>query len=73
QQEGFLALQVSPWARVFINGRFYETTPLEKPIALAPGRYQLELIHEAYQTWRDSIEITPRQILRRDVKLVAKP
>lgn len=73
QQEGFLALQVSPWARVFINGRFYETTPLEKPIALAPGRYQVELIHEAYQTWRDSIEITPGQILRRDVKLIAKP
>jgi serine/threonine protein kinase len=40
---GKLSLEVIPWAKVYINGKYYETTPLEKPITLRAGKHTLIL------------------------------
>jgi hypothetical protein len=38
-------LQVVPWAVVFIDGALVDTTPIGRPIALAPGEHVIELRH----------------------------
>jgi serine/threonine-protein kinase len=40
---GTLSLEVSPWADVFIGGEQRDTTPLERPLILPPGRHTLTL------------------------------
>lgn len=71
-REGYIAFQVSPWARVFINGEYYDTTPLDEPVSLSPGKYKFELKNDAFHTWSDSIQITPERIIRREVRLQKK-
>lgn len=41
--EGFLKVVVKPWARVFIDGVFYDFTPFDRQIPLAPGRHRIGL------------------------------
>ena len=43
---GYLDLTVSPYARVFIDGRDYGETPFAAPIILVPGVHKLRLVHE---------------------------
>ncbi len=42
--EGALKLVVKPWADVYIDGKFYETTPIAQPIKLSAGEHRLKLI-----------------------------
>lgn len=71
-REGYIAFQVSPWARVYINEEYYDTTPLEGPISLSPGKYKFELKNDAFHSWSDSIMIAPEKIIRREVRLQKK-
>jgi eukaryotic-like serine/threonine-protein kinase len=41
--EGFVKVVVKPWARVFVDGTFYDFTPFDRPLALAPGRHRIGL------------------------------
>ncbi len=66
---GYLNLQVSPWAKVFVNGEYREDTPLQKPLALPAGKYEIRLENPGYQTWRDSVEIVAREIMTRRIAL----
>lgn len=42
---GQVTLEVSPWAQVYIDGVFRDTTPLDRPLILRPGTYALRLEH----------------------------
>ncbi len=66
---GYLDLHVSPWAKVFVNGEYREDTPLQKPLVLSPGKYEIRLENPGYQTWRDSIKIVAREVLTRRIAL----
>lgn len=68
-QKGFLHLQVVPWAEVYINGEYRETTPLKEPISLPSGKYEIKLINPGYQTWKDSVIILPGETITRQVFL----
>ncbi|MBD3384558.1 protein kinase [candidate division KSB1 bacterium] len=60
-QPGELYVECIPWARVIINGRIAETTPLEKAIKLYPGGYHLTLSHPRFPPLWRQIEIRPGQ------------
>jgi eukaryotic-like serine/threonine-protein kinase len=50
---GEYTLEISPWAEIFIDGVRYDTSPLDRPLILAPGERRLELRHPelgAYET-----------------------
>jgi serine/threonine-protein kinase len=47
--EGFVRIVVSPWARVFIDGEFYDYTPFAAPIALAPGEHTIGFRNPYYE------------------------
>jgi len=66
---GYLDLTVIPWAEVFLNGKYYETTPLDKAIHLARGDYLLTLRNPNFQTWQDSIQIVAGKTLEQKITL----
>jgi len=66
---GYLNLRVIPWAEVYINGQFYERTPLAKPISLPAGKYELKLTNPNFQIHIDSISIAAGETLARQVTL----
>ena len=54
---GYLDLRVHPWARVFIDGKYHETTPLSAPIALPEGQHIITLENPAFASIKDTIWI----------------
>ncbi len=66
---GYLNLQVSPWARIYIDGEYVETTPLQEPIALSAGRHVLRLVNPNFPVWEDTIEVRAGETLFRKVAL----
>ena len=72
-ENGLLDIQVTPWADIFINQRYKDTTPLEKPIKLPEGKYWIELVNTGYQTWSDSVSIVAGAELVKKVILEKRP
>ncbi len=54
---GFLSIRVLPWAKIYINGEYRETSPIEKPITLATGEHIITLTNPGYTSISDTIEI----------------
>lgn len=67
---GFLELQVIPWAEVYINDVYQETTPLSKPLSLRSGKHELKLVNPNFSTWTDSIEIKAGQTFTKQISLL---
>ena len=42
-RHGYIHVNATPWAEVWVDGGLYDTTPFATPIALKPGRHTLEL------------------------------
>ncbi len=64
-----LQLSVQPWGKVYLNGNFYGETPLHKPLVLKRGRYQLEIRHPGFESYREIIEAQRRTVIRRNINL----
>jgi len=69
---GFLEVQVIPWAEVYINNEYNETTPLNHPVSLPAGKYELKLMNPNFTTWTDSIKIEAGQTISRQISLLKK-
>ena len=70
--EGSLKISVRPWADVYIDGKFYETTPIAKPIQLSAGRHTLKLINPSFVTHEEVIVIEANKMLRKSIALTRK-
>ncbi|MGQ9534900.1 MAG: PEGA domain-containing protein [bacterium] len=70
--EGFLKITVKPWADVYIDGKFFETTPIAEPIRLSAGRHLLKLMNPLCQPYEEVIEISANQILKKNIELKPK-
>jgi serine/threonine protein kinase len=66
---GFLKLSVKPWAEIYLNGRYYERTPLDNPLKLSPGKYQLILRHPNRREYFNALAIKPGDTLALDVSM----
>jgi len=69
---GYLKISVRPWADVYIDGKFYETTPIAESIELAEGRHVLKLINPSFATHEEVITVVASETLRKSVELVPK-
>ncbi|TET44458.1 PEGA domain-containing protein [candidate division TA06 bacterium] len=54
---GYLMLKVHPWADVYIDGEYKDTTPLTKPIPLLPGKHLIKLIGPSSATWEKGVAL----------------
>lgn len=68
-RDGYLVLRVIPWAEVYIDGKYYETTPLKHPISLPAGKYELKLINPNFSARVDSVVIIAGETVSRQVTL----
>lgn len=66
---GFLAVEVRPWAEIYIDNQYRDSTPLENPIMLSSGKHLLELRHPQLSSYRDYITIEPEDTLRLQIVL----
>jgi len=46
---GYINCLATPWAEVYINDQYKDTTPIEKPIMLTPGKYQVRFKNPSFQ------------------------
>ena len=67
-----MKLTVKPWADVYIDGKYYETTPIAKPIILSAGKHALKLTNPSYKTFEQKIDIPPGKMLKKYVELQPK-
>ncbi len=68
-RSGFVMLHVLPWAKVYIDGKYLETTPFAAPQPLPVGKHEIRLMNPAFKTFVDSIEITPGETLEKRITL----
>jgi len=66
---GEFYIKCYPWAKVYLNNKFMETTPLTKNIITKSGSYLLTLIHPDYPKYSDSINIKPEELFFIEVNL----
>ncbi len=67
-QSGALELRVHPWAKVYIDNAYYETTPLTKPIALTAGIHVLRYENPNFAAIRDTVEIISGETIQKRVR-----
>jgi serine/threonine protein kinase len=56
---GFLKISAKPWAEIYLNGRYYDRTPLDNPVKLSPGQYQLILRHPNRKEYQATLTVKP--------------
>lgn len=42
----FLRFRVKPWARIYVDGKYFETTPTQKLLSVSPGRHKITFTHD---------------------------
>ncbi|MFH1808474.1 MAG: serine/threonine-protein kinase [Pseudomonadota bacterium] len=69
---GHLRVNVWPWARVFIDGAYVDTTPFMRALPLAPGRHVVELRNEHFRDERRVVEIEPDRTITFNIELTER-
>lgn len=64
-----LDLQVSPWGKVYIDGKYIGETPLQKPIYLTREKHVIEIKNQFYRTWRDTIDFREKAKVQKFIAL----
>lgn len=59
QGNGYVTVNVFPWAEVFINERSYGVTPLTAPISLPSGTYTITLRNSSFGTFSEPVTVKP--------------
>jgi serine/threonine-protein kinase len=54
---GFLNIRVLPWANIYIDGEYKETSPIDQPITLATGEHIVTLTNPNFVSIKDTIEV----------------
>lgn len=60
-ERGFLNLQCTPWAIVYINGDSLGPTPLNQPLELNTGYHQLRLVNPEFPDYETRVKIADGQ------------
>jgi len=64
-----LDLQVSPWGKVYIDGKYIGETPLQKPVYLTREKHVIEIKNQFYRTWRDTIDFRKKTKVQKFIAL----
>ncbi len=69
-ESGFLNVLVDPWADVYVDGQFVDTTPFSRPLRLSEGDHLIELKNPYFQSVARPIKMTSgtRETLRQTLQ-----
>jgi serine/threonine-protein kinase len=59
QGHSFIKLSVYPWAKVSIDGKYVDTTPIARPIRLKSGKHILSFSHSKFKSKTINIVLKP--------------
>lgn len=63
ENSGFLCVEAHPWADIYLDGKYRDTTPLQHPIILSAGDHWLELRHPSFNSIKELITIQVRDTI----------
>ncbi len=66
---GFLLCAVQPWAEVYVDEQYKDTTPLNRPIILSTGSHRVRFHNNAFKDTMQEITIRPWDTLKITVSL----
>jgi serine/threonine protein kinase len=69
QGNSFVKIVVYPWAKVSIDGKYVDTTPIADPIRLKPGEHTLSFSHSTFKSKTLKIVLKPGETRFLSVKL----
>jgi serine/threonine protein kinase len=69
RQAARIRVVARPWAHVFVDGQFYDTTPFATPISVEPGVHTLRLVHPQAGAEERKVQVGPGQTALVDVAL----
>ncbi len=58
EQAAWLDINVRPWAEVYIDGKYIDSTPLKRLIVVESGSHLVELKNPYFQTFRTLVQTT---------------
>jgi len=71
ENAGFLECSVQPWADVYVDEQYKDTTPLNRPIILSAGRHRVRFHNGAFNDAVRDITIKPHDTLTITIKLMS--
>jgi serine/threonine-protein kinase len=69
ERAGFLRVVVDPWAKVTIDGQFFDITPIAHSIALPAGTHYLQLDHPQAAAEKRVVNIAAGETVLLDVRM----
>ena len=60
---GYLKCNIYPWGEIFINSKLIGITPLRKPVALLPGKYEVTVKNSQYESISREVTINSKKTL----------
>ncbi len=67
-----LEIQVVPWGKIYIDGKYVGTSPLQQPLFITKETHWVEIKNNYYKAWSDSIDATNGSSLQLAVVLKEK-
>jgi hypothetical protein len=67
--DSFVKIVVYPWAKVFIDGKYVDTTPIADPVRLKPGEHTLSFSHSTFKSKTIKIILKPGETRLLSVRL----
>jgi serine/threonine protein kinase len=71
QNAGYLQCAVKPWAEVYVDEQYKDTTPLNKPIVCSAGKHTVRFHNSAFTDVIQEISVKPRDTLMITIALTA--
>lgn len=69
QAWGYLAVNATPWAEVFVDGERAGATPLSQPLKLSIGEHRIKLVGPNGREWEEAVRIAEGETLATRVDL----
>jgi serine/threonine protein kinase len=69
-KKSFIRFNVKPWARIYVDGQYCETTPSDSVLATSAGKHKLTIVNDYYPPEEEFVNINPGQTLSVQVNLV---
>ncbi len=59
----FLRFRVKPWARIYVDDKYFETTPTQKLLSVDPGRHKVKFTHDYLPAFEQIVDAGPGDTL----------
>lgn len=63
QNAGYFRCFAKPWAEIYVDDQYRDTTPIDRPIAVSGGKHRVRFHHPAFRDTIWEVSIAPRDTI----------